>query len=112
MIRSTNTDPNCMLRCEPRPLSAGPFSPAKYINLVCFFVVVFQLASKTTGAMAAHRKLCVSRDASEASGSEKPGTSVCLSLVQAGRSNQEYQLDAGQRYACWFPAKILIGSSH
>ncbi|XP_043981319.1 ankyrin repeat domain-containing protein 26 isoform X2 [Gambusia affinis] len=56
-----------------------------------------KLASKTTGAMAAHRKLCVSRDASEASGSEKPGTSVCLSLVQAGRSNQEYQLDTGQR---------------
>lgn len=70
------------------------------------------MAGKATGAMAVHRKLCIPHDGSEAGGSAKPGTSVCLSLVQAGRSHQEHQLVASQRYACCFPANILIGSSH
>ncbi|XP_017160781.1 ankyrin repeat domain-containing protein 26 isoform X3 [Poecilia reticulata] len=56
-----------------------------------------KMAGKATGAVAAHRKSRISHDGSEADGSEKPGTSVCLSLVQAGRSHQEYQLDTRQR---------------
>ncbi|XP_014841571.1 PREDICTED: ankyrin repeat domain-containing protein 26-like isoform X1 [Poecilia mexicana] len=56
-----------------------------------------RMAGKATGAMAPHRKSRISHDGSEADGSEKPGTSVCLSLVQAGRSHQEYQLDTRQR---------------
>uniref|UniRef100_A0A087Y649 Uncharacterized protein n=1 Tax=Poecilia formosa TaxID=48698 RepID=A0A087Y649_POEFO len=56
-----------------------------------------EMAGKATGAMAPHRKSRISHDGSEADGSEKPGTSVCLSLVQAGRSHQEYQLDTRQR---------------
>ncbi|XP_014906232.1 ankyrin repeat domain-containing protein 26 isoform X3 [Poecilia latipinna] len=56
-----------------------------------------KMAGKATGAMAPHRKSRISHDGSEADGSEKPGTSVCLSLVQAGRSHQEYQLDTRQR---------------
>ncbi|XP_054878487.1 ankyrin repeat domain-containing protein 26 isoform X2 [Poeciliopsis prolifica] len=52
-----------------------------------------EMAGKT-GAVTKHRKSLFYRDASEAGGSEKPGTSVCLSLVQAGRSNQEYEFDA------------------
>ncbi|XP_023202649.1 ankyrin repeat domain-containing protein 26-like isoform X1 [Xiphophorus maculatus] len=56
-----------------------------------------EMAGKATGAMAAHRKSCIPHDGSEAGGSAKPGTSVCLSLVQAGRSHQEHQLVASQR---------------